>query len=93
MQTEIVGTWVSGLRQMNRGSMWFQLTILDAETMEVWGIAQENIVFHRHGGYALDGEMLTTPILNEGQPVRIQRVGAQLQLRIDDSLEIQFRRQ
>jgi hypothetical protein len=48
--------------------------------------------YHREGPYHLDGKRLVTPVLNEGQPVRVRATDDGLLLTITDDLWFRLRR-
>jgi hypothetical protein len=75
--------------------MTFEFRIGNDGTIEVTGQPVSGSyadVFQRSGSYRLDGEYLSSPVLNEGQPIRVRLQAGVLFLSFDESLMFQLRR-
>lgn len=92
---EIVGVWISGVRETKRGAMSFEFRIGSDGVMDVIGRqAYDSAVetFRRSGSYRLEGDLLVSPAVNEGRPVRVRLHSGTLVLMIDEVLRFQLRR-
>ena len=75
--------------------MTFEFRIESNGTIKVIGVPASGSpaeAFQRSGSYRVDGEQLTSPVLNEGQPIRVWLHAGILFLFFDDSLVFQLRR-
>jgi hypothetical protein len=75
--------------------MTFEFRIGSNGTIEVTGVPADGSlaeVYQRNGSYRLDGEHLTSPVLNEGQPIQVRLQAGILFLSFDESLVFQLRR-
>jgi hypothetical protein len=92
---ELVGAWVSDVRQTDRGPMEFEFRWTEEGRLEVTGTSESGALdaeYRRSGPYQLEGILLISSALNEGEPVRIGRDGDGLLLKIDDTLQFRLRR-
>jgi len=87
--------WISDVRQTNQGPMSFVLRLGGDRNLEVVGtpVTPGGEEFRRSGKFSLAGGWLTTPALNEGQPIRLALSDGQLSVTIDDALLLRLRRE
>jgi hypothetical protein len=93
---DVAGTWVSAERRTDQGMMTFTFQIDGDGHLEITGTPGRTAVgdeYFRSGVYRLEGNTLSSPVLNDGRPVRIERQGDQLVLTIDETLAFRLRRE
>src|SRR5205807_6771532 len=92
---EITGTWVGDVRQTNQGPMSFVFRLGGDRSLEVVGtpVTPGGEEFRRSGKYRWADGSLTTPALNQGQPIRLALTDDHLTVTIDDTLLLRLRRE
>lgn len=92
----LTGVWVSDERDTAWGPMWFEFRIGTTGRFEVIGTPSKGVSpaeYRREGPYLINGEFLTSPAINEGQPVLVRLKGAELILTVSPTLAFRLRRQ
>ena len=92
---DFAGTWVSEVRQTGQGPMKFEFRFEMNDRLEITGTPVGTAVgeaFHRRGPYRLKDGWLISPVMNEGQRVRIALQDEHLLLTIDETLAFRLRR-
>ncbi|HLJ96189.1 MAG TPA: hypothetical protein VKU02_23640 [Gemmataceae bacterium] len=75
--------------------MMFEFRIESNGTIAVTGAPADGShadMFQRSGSYRLEGDQLSSPVLNQGQPIRVRLQGGNLFLSFDESLVFELRR-
>ncbi len=75
--------------------MTFEFRIESTGTITVTGTPAKGShaeVFQRSGSYRVEGDQLRSPVLNQGQPIRVRLQAGILFLSFDESLVFQLRR-
>lgn len=86
--------WVSDVRQTNQGPMNFVFRLGADRNLEVVGtpVTPGGEEFRRSGRYRFADGWLTTPALNQGQPISLALSDGQLSVTIDQALLLKLRR-
>src|SRR5262245_12744945 len=92
---DITGTWVSEIRQTSLGHMTFVFRLGSDRQLEVVGtpVTPGGEAYRRSGEFRLADGWLTTPALNQGQPVRLALTDGGLAVTIDETLSLRLRRE
>jgi hypothetical protein len=93
---EVVGTWVSEVRQTGYGPMRFTFSLGEDGSLGVVGTsvdASGGEEFRRSGTYHLRGDELSSAVLNGGRPVRVALTDRRLAVTIDETLAFRLWRQ
>jgi len=75
--------------------MTFEFRIESNGTIAVTGAPAKGShaeVFQRSGSYRVEGDQLSSPVLNQSQPIRVRLQGGILFLSFDESLVFKLRR-
>ncbi|MBX6315634.1 MAG: hypothetical protein IRY99_22380 [Isosphaeraceae bacterium] len=92
---QLVGTWVSEVRETKWGPMRFEFRIGADGLFEVIGTPagpSPEEVYRRRGPYCLEGGQLISPAIHEGQPVQVRPEDGGLVLIVDETLSFRLRR-
>ena len=96
MPRDIVGTWVSDVRETGWGPLRFEFRFETDGRFTVVGTpvdSEGEAPYRRSGPYRLDGDRLITPALNEGEAVLVALEQGRLLLTINEGLRFRLRRE
>jgi hypothetical protein len=92
---ELVGTWISEVRDTEWGPLRFEFRFDENSRFSVTATPAESSEtdrYDRGGPYRLENNMLITPALNEGQPVHVELRESRLVLTISEALQFELRK-
>jgi hypothetical protein len=93
---EVLGTWISEVRETGQGPMTFTFRLAADGSLEIRGQPDAKGAgkeYLRSGKYSFEGDRLISAAIKGGRPARVGLEDGQLILTIDETLAFRLRRE